>query len=502
MTVITGVNWHWSRRWGCWVALLAALALFWVVGRPVLFLAGVAWSDNEVEVTNLDGNANDASGLESTPVRMTWKTPAEREAAIVQVREWLALAAAADWPVSIAGARHSMGGHTIVQDGVVLDMTGFASMELDEETEVLRVGSGALWFDVLRYLDPLDRSVQIMQSNDSFSVGGSVSVNCHGWQHGRPPIAASVRSFRIMLADGRLLECSRAENSELFSLALGGYGLFGVLIDLDLDVVPNELYTEMQVVIPTSELGERFLERVADPEIGLALGRASVRPDALFEESIFKVLTRVATPGDLPPITASGKPGLRRTIFRGSVGSDYGKDLRWSLETKLAEKLMGGTITRNSVLSEGVEVYANSDPTGTDILHEYFVPHAQLTNFLNAAKPVLEASSCDLLNVTVRDVRTDEDTFLRYADQGMFGLVMLFHQKLTAEAEETMQALSRALIDIADSVGGRYYLTYRLHATREQFERAYPQAAEFFAAKRRYDPQERFQSKFYRLYGR
>ena len=121
--------------------------------------------------------------------------------------------------------------------GIVVDMRPFASMVLDPTTDLLRVGTGAIWSDVLAYLDPLGRSVAIMQSNDSFTVGGSVSVNCHGWQHGRPPIASSVRSFRILLADGQLLECSREENAELFSLALGGYGLFGILIDVDLEVV-------------------------------------------------------------------------------------------------------------------------------------------------------------------------------------------------------------------------------------------------------------------------
>jgi hypothetical protein len=44
-------------------------------------------------------------------------------------------------------------------------------------------------------------------------------------------------------------------------------------------------------------------------------------------------------------------------------------------------------------------------------------------------------------------------------------------------------------------------LPYRLHATPEQFARAYPQGADFFAAKRRYDPDELFQNEFYLKYG-
>ncbi|MBW3599081.1 MAG: hypothetical protein KY475_17650 [Planctomycetes bacterium] len=106
------------------------------------------------------------------------------------------------------------------------------------------------------------------------------------------------------------------------------------------------------------------------------------------------------------------------------------------------------------------------------------------------------------LNVTVRAVNEDADTFLRYADQPMIAFVMLFVQARSERGEARMQALTRDLIDAAIEHGGRYYLPYRLHATREQFFRAYPQAGEFFDRKREYDPSELFQNEFYIKYGR
>jgi FAD/FMN-containing dehydrogenase len=78
---------------------------------------------------------------------------------------------------------------------------------------------------------------------------------------------------------------------------------------------------------------------------------------------------------------------------------------------------------------------------------------------------------------------------------------MLFTQPLTPAGEERMKALTRRLIDEALAVGGTYYLPYRLHATREQFERAYPMARRFFALKRKYDPNEIFWNAFYATYG-
>src|SRR5690606_4869866 len=110
---------------------------------------------------------------------------------------------------------------------------------LDETTDILHVGAGAKWNQVLPYLNERGKSVAVMQSNNSFSVGGSISVNCHGWQTGKPPIASTVESFRLMQADGTIVRCRRAEYLELFSLVLGGYGLFGIILDIDLRGVNN-----------------------------------------------------------------------------------------------------------------------------------------------------------------------------------------------------------------------------------------------------------------------
>ena len=108
----------------------------------------------------------------------------------------------------------------------------------------------------------------------------------------------------------------------------------------------------------------------------------------------------------------------------------------------------------------------------------------------------------NLLNVTVRVVNEDKDTFLRYADNPMIAFVLLFVQERTRAGEARMQALTRELIDAAIEHEGRYYLPYRLHATREQFYRAYPRSREFFDRKREYDPEELFQNQFYLKYGK
>ncbi|MFN7971516.1 MAG: FAD-binding oxidoreductase [Acidobacteriota bacterium] len=364
--------------------------------------------------------------------------------------------------------------------------------------------AGARFADVLPYLNERGRSIAVMQSNSSFTVGGSLSVNCHGWQHDRPPIASTVRSFRLMRADGSVVRCSRDENAELFSLALGGYGMFGIILDVDLETVPNETYTLDRYFADASGFRAAFEEHGARTDVGMCYGRLDVSPDHFLESAILNVFVRApAAPTPAPPLAEPSIPYLKRLVFRGQVGSAYGKRLRWMLERRVDEMLAsGGTVWRNQLLAEEVGIYEGRSASSTDILHEYFVPRDRFADFVADMRGIIPARNGDLLNVTIRMVERDDDAFLRYADQPMFSLVLLFAQPRTPDGDASMEGLTRELIDAAYARGGRYYLPYRLAATKKQLDACYPQARAFFDAKRRYDPGELFQSKFYARYGR
>jgi FAD/FMN-containing dehydrogenase len=362
------------------------------------------------------------------------------------------------------------------------------------------VQAGAKWADVIPYLDARDRSVAVMQSDNSFTVGGSLSVNCHGWQYNRPPIASTVESFHLMNADGSVIACSRTENRELFSLALGGYGLFGVILDADLRVVPNERLRLEQYIVPLGG-GMQSLARSLrkHPDVELAYARMNITARVMFDEVLINVFYRES--GPIPHLTAAGSHWLPRLVFRGSAGSSYGKEMRWSAETKIQPELTGTVFSRNQLMNDNAEWYLDHSEQTTDILHEYFVGSEQAGEFLIAARKIIRKHNGDLLNVTVRDVRTDHDTFLNYATQDTLAFVMFFSQPRTPEGDAEMQMMTRELVDAVLEAGGRYYLPYRLHPTAAQFRRAYPQADEFFDLKRHYDPNELFQNEFYRKYG-
>jgi FAD/FMN-containing dehydrogenase len=492
----------WKRIFLGFAAFL--ILLFILVAHLIFHLARAYWNDRNEILPIPNGMANDASRLDETNVAKIWKIPDDETAAEKQFADLLEYARANHLKISIAGARHSMGGHTIYPGGIVIDMLPFSRMELDATNLILHVQAGARWSDVLEFLNKRGLSVEVMQSNDDFSVGGSISVNCHGWQFNHAPIACTVQSFRLMLANGKIVNCSRTDNSELFSLALGGYGLFGIILDVDLHVVPNEKYKIERLIIPTSDYTKVFAQKTADTnDVAMVYGRLNITPNNFLKDGTLNIFHRTTATNFLVSSLGEAKYfELKRIVFRGSADSDYGKDLRWQAETMFDSYLSGNFFQRNEILFDPATMFQDHSQKTTDILVEYFVSPKEFEPFLEELRKIVPANHGDLLNVTVRDVNKDTDTFLRYADKNMLSLVMLFSQTRDAAGEAQMSKMTQEMVAAVLRHEGKYYLPYRLHATPEQFFEAYPQAKKFFELKRKYDPSELFQNEFYLKYGK
>ena len=73
----------------------------------------------------------------------------------------------------------------------------------------------------------------------------------------------------------------------------------------------------------------------------------------------------------------------------------------------------------------------------------------QFDPFFAELRKIIPDNHADLLNVTVRDVNRDDDSFLRYADKNLISLVMLFSQKRDAPGEERMSTLTQEIVAAA-----------------------------------------------------
>lgn len=455
------------------------------------------------------GTINDASCLNRTAVH-----------GIVQVRSGddvktaLSYARENKLKVSIAGVRHSMGGQAFAKDAIVLDMTGLNQMSLDEASRVLTVQSGATWHDIQKFLHP-KYAVKAMQSTDIFTVGGSIAVNAHGMDHQAGAVGKSIRSMRVMLPDGTIEQVSRTENPELFELVLGGYGLFGIIIDAQIEITDNVIYETGRDLIDYQEFSQLFQgELVNEKDLGLFYGHLSTGPQSFLREMILYTYRQVDVPdATIPPLEEVASTKLRRFVINFSKRGSIPMRIKWWVEKNIEPKVEACTVNRNQAMTDGesclvsrnepmhdsVKYLKNNLKNETDILQEYFIPREQFIPFVDGLRSIVTRNKTNLLNASVRVVHK-EDNFLTYAPADAYSIVLYINQGISAEDTARMVKMTQELIDLTTSVQGRFFLPYQLHYTPQQLQQSYPQIGEFFKAKRRYDPDETLSSTFYQKY--
>jgi FAD/FMN-containing dehydrogenase len=437
---------------------------------------------------------NDASRLNPVPIFRNVVNRAGIDDEIVErLRTLLKDAGTANRPVCVHGARHSQGGQSLARDGFAVSLASLGCVP-DRERRTYRVRAGTRWHDVIRTLDPLGFSPAVMQSNSDFSIGGTLSVNAHGWPTPFGPFGVTVRSFRLLLADGTLLTCSRTDNAELFGLVIGGYGLFGIVVDAEIEMADNVLLAPRFETVPAARIAERFVAVATEPSVRMAFGRLSVAREGFLGAGLIGSFRPVAPqPDPVPSAQRSGAYSfLSRQLFRAQIGSERAKKARWYAETVLLPKA-ARPLTRNAILSYPVAVLAERGARRTDILHEYFLPAERFADFLAACRQVISPAH-ELLNVTLRYLAADTVSVLSFAPAPRVAAVMLFSQPATTAADEAAREMTERLIDAVLKLGGSFYLPYRLHARADQIKTAYPRIEEFIAKKRHYDPQLRFRN--------
>lgn len=454
------------------------------------------------------GSVNDASCLSRTPVAGIVSPHSEKE-----VADTLAYARAAGLTVSPAGVRHSMGGHAFRRGGIMLDMRHMNRIELNPESSTVTVGGGATWHDIQKAIHPRF-AVKAMQSTDIFTVGGSISVNAHGMDHQAGALMGSIRSLRVMLADGRALTVSPEENADLFHLVVGGYGLFGVILSAELQVVPNDIYESGRELVAMKDLPARLAKIIADPNVGLMYTHLSTAPGSLLDEALIYTYRHTNEAGmTRAPLGEVGSVKMRRLTVNLAKKGPVFQSLKWWSEKNLEHRFETCTVTRaqamhdaegclvsrNDPMHDSVPYLRNHLKNDTDILHEYFIPRDRLIPFVNGLREIVRGQDANLLNASVRVVGK-EDNFLTYAPQPAYSVVLYFNQRTDADGNARMQRLTSALIDLAKAQGGRFFLPYQLHYTPEQLEASYPQIRGFFAEKRKWDPAGMFRNTWYERY--
>ncbi len=193
-------------------------------------------------------------------------TPVGREAIIDAV----GAARAAGVGLATSGGRHAMGGQQFAADQWLLDLRQHAAIRaFDAGRGLITVDAGIQWPALMKACaaqpaapDGTRGGIRQKQTGaDRLTLGGSLAANVHGRGLRLPPIVGDVEAFTLIGPDAMPRRCARDENADLFRLAIGGYGLFGVIDTVTLRLAPRVPVKRSVEILTLDELVRVPVER-------------------------------------------------------------------------------------------------------------------------------------------------------------------------------------------------------------------------------------------------
>ena len=482
--------------------------------RTFLTLAGVAtlmpWACARWQTASSGLLLNDVhSGLNPTIVRDVISVRSSED-----IQQVIERAIRDRRAISVAGGRHAMGTQQFGTDTLHLDMRQFKRvLNFDSGSGLVEVEAGIQWPELIQASLTMQAGaakqwgiVQKQTGADRLSIGGGLSANIHGRGLRLKPFVGDIESFTLISADGRVVICSRSQNSDLFKLAIGGYGLFGVVSSVTLRFSQRQKLQRVVELVRVDDVMQLFEERIAEGflygDCQFALDPSS---DDFLRRGIFSCYKPVdpATPIPDRQREISEEQWLR-LLYLAHADKTHAFDVYSNEYLTTNGQIYWSDTHQASYYPEGyhrsLDGKMRAGTPGSEMISELYVPRQELAAFFADMREDLLKHNVDVIYGTIRLIERDDESFLAWARKPWACTVLNLHVSHTPEGIERAAAAFRRLIDLAKKRGGSYFLTYHKWATRAQVEACYPQFPEFLQLKRKYDPQERFQSDWYRHY--
>lgn len=407
----------------------------------------------------------------------------------------------ADKPVCIGGGRFSMGGQTASPHCIHIDMRRLNKvLEFSLEKKIIKVEAGIRWCDIQHHIDQYNLSIKIMQTYANFTVGGALSVNCHGRYIGLGAVILSVKSLDVVLANGEMVHTSPTEKPEIFFACVGCYNSLAVIAHVELELTENVAVKRSHKKMQRNEYKQFFFNNIRENK-DIVFHNGDIYPP-LYKNvravSWSKTNEKPTVKTRLMPLAASYP--IERYFIGAFSKSSFGK---WRRE-HIIDPIVFGTKKihwRNYEAGYDVlELEPESRKESTYVLQEYFIPVEKFDDFASLMGEIFIRHHVNVINVSIRHAKADSGSLLAWAREEVFAFVVWYKQ-WTSETEKGKVAVwTRELIDAAISLNGAYYLPYQVHATREQFHKAYPNANKLFELKKKLDPDFKFRNVIWDTY--
>jgi FAD/FMN-containing dehydrogenase len=415
--------------------------------------------------------------------------------------------------LSIAGGRHAMGGQQFGTDSILMDMRGLDQvLDFDAERGLIEVGAGIQWPELVEALASRQEGIEdawgIIQKQtgaDRLSLGGALAANAHGRGLRFRPIIDDVESFELVDAEGRVRHCSREENQELFRLAIGGYGCFGLIASIRLRLRRRQRVERVVEIIESEDLMTRFQERINE---GYLFGdfqyATELSEGRMFRKGVFSCYRPTTRPVQSESQKQMSPEDWSKLLYLAHADRRKGFEMYSSYYLSTSGQVYWSDTHQMSTYLDdyhkSLDRQLCSKTKGSEMITEIYVPRKKLSEFMADVRRDFLRHGVKLIYGTIRLIEKDAESFLAWAREPWVCVIFNLHLDHDPAGMAKGRRDFRRLIDRGISYGGSYFLTYHRWATRDQVLSCYPQFPEFLKLKGKYDPQDRFQSDWYRHY--
>ena len=354
-------------------------------------------------------------------------------------------------------------------------------LDFDTQNGILHCQAGVLLSDIIEVFVGRGWFLSVTPGTKLITVGGAIAADVHGKNH---HIAGSFSdhliSFRLAMPDGKILDCSQTENSDLFKATCGGMGLTGVILDARFRLQPvtsafiNQTQIKTKNLRETFEAFETYRERVYSVAWidclakGEGLGRCllMVGDHAQDGDLSLNNRKRLTVPFDFPTFS------LNKFSVKAFNALYYGKAKAGISEQKVH---FDSFFYPLDVINNWNRIYGKNGFTQ----YQFVLPkESAYTGLERCLTKIAEAGKGSFLAI-LKLFGQGNDNYLSFP---MEGYTLALDFKIEPTLFPLLDELDRIVVDL----GGRFYLAKDCRLTKEIFEKGYPEIEAFRAIRKKY----------------
>jgi FAD/FMN-containing dehydrogenase len=372
-------------------------------------------------------------------------------------------------PLAVRGGGHSFAGFGTNDDGVVIDLSRLADIQIvDKERHLVRIGGGATWGQVLTALTPHGLAISSGDTK-SVGVGGLTLTGGIGWKVRKHGLALDqLVAAEVVTADGDVVRANAEEHPDLFWAIRGGGGNFGIVTAFEFAAHPTTDVFYGKVSFPASEAAtvlQGWAEYVRTAPDELTSIASLANPFAGGPEAPVDIT--IAFDGDDAVLAAQAIDPIRRL---GTVIAD-----------DVTLRPYGDTLVDGAVPPPGIQVVTRSAFVDKESVPDVVQLLAEIGT--SGRPPVIAVRS---VGGAVSRVPADGTAYAHRQAELMFVTTILGP---TPAIEAARPGLDAVWARLAPHVDGAY-ANFLATATEEDVAAVYPAPTyqRLAAVKRQYDP--------------